>query len=227
MERMIAIGITLILIVIGFASKLLRLKNYKDRIDFCVDYQGKFVDLINTYISSHHIDDALYGELTEKAVHMQRELGPDGLIDMIDNLKGIKVNNYQALLNFLPEIRTFLFWQDNPIMQQRLMSSAYTCDDMFTRHIGQLNELWDKERKHLINPFSCFADGVRWLLWLPPNILLWCGFISETTNTKLRFNWLVKILTFVLTVIGLVSSVMTIVIGWTQFCEIITAWFIQ
>ena len=118
---MIVISIILILIAIGFVSKLLQLKNYKERIDFCVEYQGKFIDLINTYTSSHHLDNALYGELTEKATRMQRELGPDGLIDMIDNLKGIKVSNYQALLNFLPEIRNFLFWQDNSIMQQRFM----------------------------------------------------------------------------------------------------------
>lgn len=227
MERMIVIGIVLILIAIGFVSKFLQLKNYKDRIDFCVDYQEKFIDLINTYTSSNHLDNALYGELTEKATRMQRELGPDGLIDMIDNLKGIKVSNYQALLNFLPEIRNFLFWQDNSIMQQRFMSSAYTCDDMFTRHIGQLNDLWEKERKYLFNPFSCFADGIRWLLWLPSNVLLWCGFISEDTSIKLQFNFLIKALTFVITIIGLVSSVVTIVIGWDQFCEMITTWLIQ
>ncbi|MDY3618457.1 hypothetical protein [Agathobaculum sp.] len=223
-ERLIVIGIIIVLIGIGFVLKLLQLKNYKVRIDFCVDYQEKFIDLINTYTSSYRVDNALYNELTGKAVRMQRELGPDGLIDMIDNLKGIKVSNYQALLNFLPEIRDFSFWQDNSVMQQRFMSSAQTCDDMFTRHVGQLNDLWEQERRHLFNPFSCFADGIRWILWLPSNILLWCGFITEATGRKLQYNWLVKALTFIITIIGLVSSIVTIIIGWEQFYGMITGW---
>lgn len=227
MERLIVVGIILMLIVIGFISKLLQLKVYKERIDFCIDYKEKFTDLINAYTCSHHLDNALYSELTEKAARMQRELGPDGLIDMIDNLKGIKVRDYQALVNFLPELRNFIFWQDNSIMQQRFMSSAYTCDDMFTRHIGQLNHLWEQERKYLFNPFSCFASGIRWILWLPSNILIWCGFISEDMGTKLQFNWAIKVLTFVITIIGLLSSVITIVIGWDQFHGMVASWFIK
>lgn len=227
MERLIVIGIILMLIVIGLMSKLSHLKNYKERIDFCIDYQEKFVDLINAYTCSHRLDNALYSELTEKAAQMQCELGSDGVVDMIDNLKGIKVKNYQALINFLPELRNFAFWQENSIMQQRFMSSAYTCDDMFTRHIGQLNHLLEQERKYLFNPFSCFANGIRWILWLPSNILIWCGFISEDTGTKLQLNWFMKVLTFVITILGLLSSVMTIVMGWDQFREMIVVWFIK
>jgi len=224
MERLIPIGILVVIIVIGFIVKLLQLKDYNERIDFCVDYKENFTDLINTYTSTSEVKHVLYNELTEKAVRMQGELGPDGLMDMMDPLKGVKVQNYQALLNFLPEIREMSYWQGNSVMQHRFMSSAQACDDMLIRHLGRLNDIWKQKRKHLFNPLSCFADGIRWILWLPSNILLWCGFITEMTAVKLRYNWFVKLLTFFVTIIGLVCSVVTIVIGWEQFSGIITEW---
>lgn len=224
MERLIPIGIVLLLIGIGFILKIMQMKNYKIRIESCTDYQDKFIDLVNKYTSTYQLDDTLYGELTGKSIPMQRELGTDGVIDMVDNLRGLKINDYQVLLNFLPEIREMAFWQDNSIMRQRFMTLAHTCDDMFTRHIGQLNDLWEHERKYLFNPFSCFSDGIRWILWLPSNILLWCGFISESTGKKLRYNWFIKMLTFIVTIIGLISSVVTIMIGWEQFNDMILNW---
>lgn len=148
----------------------------------------------------------------------------DGEIDMVDNLRGLKFNGYQVLLNFLPEIREMDDWHNNSIMRQRFMTLAHTCDDMFTRHIGHLDDLLEYEKKYLYNPFSCFSSGIRWILWLPSNILLWCGFISENTGNKLRYNWFIKTLTFIVTIIGLISSAVTIVIGWEQFNEMILRW---
>lgn len=226
-ERLIALGIVLAIMVIGFLSKYVQLKNNRERIDFCTEYKLKFIDLINRYTSSYSLDGALYTELTEKAARMQQELGSDGLVEIVDNLNGIKARNYPVLLNFLPELRNFDFWQDNTIMQHRLISLARTCEDAFTRHIGQLNHLQEQGQKYLFNPFSCFANGIRWLLWLPSNILLWCGFISEDTGLKLQFNWVIKILTLIITIIGLLSSVMTIALGWDEFYGMLAPWLIK
>lgn len=39
MERLIPIGIVLLLIGIGFILKIMQMKNYKIRIESCTDYQ--------------------------------------------------------------------------------------------------------------------------------------------------------------------------------------------
>lgn len=153
MERLIPIGIILSLSGIGFILKIIQIRNYIIRIESCTDYQDKFIDLVNKYTSTYQLDNALYSELTRKSIPMQRELGLDGEIDMVDNLRGLKFNGYQVLLNFLPEIREMDDWHNNSIMRQRFMTLAHTCDDMFTRHIGHLDDLLEYEKNICIIHF--------------------------------------------------------------------------
>jgi hypothetical protein len=194
--------------------------------NFTIEYRNKFIELMNGFMERGRINNDLYTELTENVVEMQTELGDDGIYAlMVDRLKGISNRNHQALINFLPEIRALGYDRDNSIMMSRFMDSAQTCDDMFLRHKGQLDKNAHDEEKHMFNPLSCIADGIRWILWLPANILYWCGFISARTNYKLRVNWLLKFLAFLVTIIGLIGSVITIIIGWSQFSKIITGWF--
>lgn len=227
MTRFIPLAILIVIIFLGFALKLIELNQLTAKLDFTNEYRNKFIALFNEYINGK-LNNQLYIELTEKVVEMQNELGSDGLLGyMIDPWKGISDRNHQVLINFLPEIRTIEQWRDNSIMMKRFLSSAQTCDDMFIRHSGQLKNRFDSERKRLCNPFSCLIDGIRWILYLPANILLWCGFISEWANYKLRINWFLKSLTFLVTIIGLVSSVVTIIIGWEEFCQIFMTWLRQ
>lgn len=221
LQRIFPFLILLVIAMIGFIYKHIQLKSYSDRLEFCYDYQSKFIDLINIFTTETRIDEPLYCELTEKVSRMQNELGRDGRINMVDRLMGIQAENYQFLVNFLPEIRQMPFWRGNSISQQRFMSSADICNDMFIRHIGRLKEAYTTEHKLLFNPFSCLADGVRWLLWFPANILLWCGFISRSMGQKLCNNLIVKVLTFLITIMGLISSVITIFIGWEEFVSMI------
>jgi len=226
MERFIPIAGLVALAGLGFLLKCIELNHLSRQIDFTINYRNKFIDLLNGCLEHGYINNDLYTELTEQVVEMQKELGDDGVYSyMVDPLKGISSRNHQALINFLPEVRMIGQWRDNSIMMMRFSNSAQTCDDMFMRHMGQLKNRMEQERKHLFNPFLCLADGIRWILWLPANILFWCGFISERVNYKLRVNWILKLLAFLVTIIGLVGSVFTIVIGWEQFSQIITAWF--
>ena len=75
---------------------------------------------------------------------MQYELGSDGVYAYVqDNLKGYRTNNYQLLVNFLPETRNVLSNFNNSIMMARYNQEAQDCDDMFIRHLGTL-ELAEK-----------------------------------------------------------------------------------
>ncbi len=226
MTRFIPIAILIAIVLLGFALKLIELIRLTAKLDFTIEYRNKFIELLNEYIKNRTLNNQLYVELTEKVVAMQYELGSDGILAyMIDPLKGISDTNYQVLVNFLPEFRTNRQWRNNPIMMERFLSSANMCDDMFIRHLGQLKCCYESERKKLFNPFSCLADGIRWILYLPTNILFWCGFISESANYKLRINWFSKLLAFLVTIFGLVSSVVTIIIGWERFSQMFMTLF--
>ena len=213
--------------LVGFFDKYLELKKISKRLSFAFDYRDKFIQLINDFTSTNKITSELYIELTEKVAKMQSDLGAFGLVSVIDKLREVKMDNQQFLVNFLPEIREMANWSGNTIMQQRFMQSANTCDDILLRYIGDLKEQTASKRKNLFNPFSCLAQGVMWIVWLPANILLMCGFIPLRIAFRIKNSIIVKFITILITIIGLLSSIVTVVIGWDQFLLILKSWGIK
>lgn len=219
MDKIIPVFILIGIIVFGFVTKLIELNDIIKRTNFTNDYRNKFIELINGITSKKFFDQQLYYELTLDVKSMQYELGSDGIAHITDNLKGFSSSNYQLLINFLPELRNVLREQDNTIMMYRYNQSAQDCDDMFIRHLGTLSEQEKSIRKNLLNPFSCFADGVKFIVSLPILILHWLGIISGITARKIRHNWFIKLLNIILTLVGFISSLMSIIMGWNDFWE--------
>ena len=223
MDRIIPILILIGFAVLGFIIKYVEIYDFDKRLTFTKEQRDKFITLCNDIFSNNHFDQAIYYELTAAVKDMQAELGADGIYAYVqDNLKGVATRNYQALVNFLPELRTAINEKQNSIMSMRLSRSITDCDDMFVRHIGTLTSQIDATRKEAQNPFSCFAEGVRTIISLPILLLKWFGIISSTTAIKLKSNWIVKIISILVTLVGFVGSVITIIIGWNQFVKIIS-----
>lgn len=226
MDRIIPIIILIGLAALGFIIKFVEIYDLNKRLTFTKEYRDKFIALCNDIFSSNHFDQAIYYELTADVKDMQAELGADGIYAYVqDSLKGVATRNYQALVNFLPELRTAISEKQNSIMAMRLSKSITDCDDMFVRHIGTLTPQIDATRKEAKNPFSCFAEGVRTIIALPILLLKWFGVISGTTSVRLKSNWIVKVISVFVTLIGFVGSVITIIIGWEQFVEVLKKWF--
>ena len=222
MDRIIPILILIGVGVLGFIIKFVEVYDLDKRLSFTKEYRNTFIALCNDIFSNNHFDQSIYYELTAAVKEMQAELGDDGIYAYVqDNLKGVATRNYQALVNFLPELRTAISEKQNSIMAMRLSQSIADCDDMFVRHIGTLTSQMDTTRKEAKNPFSCFAEGVRTIIALPISLLKWFGIISSTTSMKLKSNWIVKVISIFVTLVGFVGSVITIIIGWKQFVEII------
>ncbi len=223
MDRIIPILILIGVVVLGFVVKFVEVYNLDRRLTFTKEYRDKFIALCNDIFSNNHFDQSVYYELTAAVKEMQTELGDDGIYAYVqDNLKGVATRNYQALVNFLPELRTAISEKQNSIMAMRLSKSITDCDDMFVRHIGTLTSQIDTTRKEAKNPFSCFAEGVRTIISFPILLLKWFGIISGATSVRLKSNWIVKVVSIFVTIVGFVGSVITIIIGWEQFVEIIS-----
>ncbi|GLC79672.1 hypothetical protein [Lacrimispora brassicae] len=218
MDKLIPVFIVIGIIILGFIMKLIELNDIRKKIEFTNNYRNKFISLLNGIISDKNFNQQLYYELTSDVNSMQYELGSDGIYAHVtDNLKGFSTSNYQLLVNFLPEIRNILSEQDNIIIMNRYNQSAGDCDDMFIRHLGTLSEIDNSIRKNLFNPFSCFSGGMKFVVSLPILLLNWFGFISDERTRKAKHSWLVKLLNFVVTFVGLISAVMSVVMGWSEF----------
>lgn len=103
----------------------------------------------------------------------------------------------------------------------RINQSAQDCDDMFIRHLGTLKEAEKSIRKNLVNPFSCFSDGIKFIVSLPILLLHWFGFISDETTRRAKHNWIIKLLNIIVTLVGFIGGLMSIVMGWNEFWQII------
>ncbi|MFQ7291695.1 MAG: hypothetical protein ACLRQ0_05545 [Monoglobales bacterium] len=222
MDKLLPATFLFIIVIIGFVYKKVELAHNNERLNFTRDYRNKFITYVNSIVSNHTFDQKLYYELTSDVNKMQYELGADGVYaHLTDNLKGYSVKNYQLLINFLPETRNILNDINNIIMQNRYMQSIQSCDDMFIRHIGTLDQLDEQIRKNLYNPFSNFAQGIRFFVSLPWLILNWFGFISIETKRKITGNFIIKLLNFLVTIVGFASNIIAIFVGWEPFLLII------
>ncbi|MCC8042748.1 MAG: hypothetical protein LIO69_04455 [Oscillospiraceae bacterium] len=223
MDKVISICSIIVIVIIGFIVKLIRLHSINKRLEFTSDYRNKFIQYVNQIASDHTINQTLYYELTSKVKEMQMELGEDGVFAyMTDNLRGITAKDYQLLLNFLPETREML---GNSFLAERYTMSINSCDDMFIRHIGSLNSNHSEIRNGIFNPFSNFAEGIKSIILLPFFIFSWCGFITLDSTYKLGQNIIVKILNAVIVILGLIGTIITIVLGWSEFTAIVMKLF--
>ena len=225
MDKLIPICILVVIIIIGFISKMVDLSTIVKRIEFTSNYREKFVKFINKIISENIFDQCLYHKLTSDVKAMQYELGEDGVFAyMKDQLKGVAGKNYQLLINFLPETREMVNI-NNPILAERYNKSIHDCDDMFIRHLGTLENQRKNIRKGLFNPFSSFAEGTRTIILLPIILLSWFGFISNEKTYRAKENAIVKLLHAVVTILGFAATIITIVVGWNDFWDIVFKFF--
>ena len=71
------------------------------------------------------------------------------------------------------------------------------------------------------NPLVWFREGVKIILLLPLSILNQLGLFSNKFYYKLKSSLFFKITSSLIAIIGFVSSIVTIVLGWNKFYQII------
>ena len=228
MDRRYAVFFLIATILVGLGKNLLYLLRIRRRLDFTFDYRDKFIGLCNSIFDDRSFQQDVYHQLTIDVKAMQKELGHDGILaQYTDNLKGFSVQNYELLINFLPELRMALNHIDNSILRGRYNQAISTCDDMFLRHIGSLNETEKDIKKHLFNPITCFADGIKLVISMPIFTLKWLGIVSDEGTLRIQSSFLFKIINLLVAFIGFFSAIVTIVIGWDDFWTLIHNWLLS
>ncbi len=133
----------------------------------------------------------------------------------------LQSRNYQLFMNIVPEIRTALSNMGYSIMDERINQLMGLCEDALRRHIGNLDRAIEQEKKGLWNPITCMGEGIRWIVGLPVDMLQWAGLYSAGRSRKIKASVIFKAISNGIVLIGLISSIVTIVLGWDEFLEII------
>lgn len=191
------------LILIGFIKNFMRLLNLSKDIDFLGHYTENYVKYCNNYLGKDirsEEENKLYIRLLSDAPKAQTLLTVAGYI------------NYISLINTVQLLR-------NPPSFGR--DDFETLYNNLVMQVSRINELGVNTRKETLNPFILLREGVQFFVTLPISLLYWTGLIKYSTQYKLSNNFFIKFINFLIILIGFVSAIFTIVLGWEQFKEIL------
>jgi hypothetical protein len=198
------------LIVIGFIKEFRSLRRVIKDIDFLSNYNDSYVVYMNNHLRKGYTsreESELHVSLISQAPKAQRLLMDAGLVDYQPAFSGYMVKNYPILVNTVQSLR-------NP---SSLTEEFNWVNTILIMQIARYEELYEGIKANIFNPIVLLREGVQFFVTLPISLLYWTGIIQYSTQYKLSNNIVVKFINFLIIIIGFVSAIVTIVLGWEQF----------
>ena len=217
MDRLYLVCAIICICIIGF----LRVNQYCNHLLDVKTFAIDFLDKLKTYLSSNGADGGAYSWLTLKSNKMQSQLGSAGIMAAYKPpFANFQYTNYPIILNMLPDLRNAL--SDSYALGRLADQYAATIQEVIIRHIGSIEEIEEFNKKKLKNPVVWFREGVQLLISSPLYAAYWLGVIKEPIIDRLTSNIIFKFISTVVTLVGFIGSIITIVIGWDQFLSMTT-----
>lgn len=207
------ISITL-LIIIGLVVNIIEVRNIISNYNFTKEYYGKLTILFSNILNTKKFNNKDYVWLMSNSDKMQMILGETGIVTY--KQFNMLYKNIPILLNVLNEIPSSI--NDSYLIYNQSFS---WCQNAFLRKIGILNEYIDNAPKRLLNPLTNLTDGIKWILGIPINILYSIGLISYDSKNKIKNNIMFKLFSGIISLLTLLSTIMSVTLGWNEFLEII------
>ena len=95
------------------------------------------------------------------------------------------------------------------------------CHNFFLRKMGIIDEYRKNEIRRLFNPIYDLTSSIKAILGIPIDILFSVGLISSKSLSKVKDSVLFKLCSGIISILTFLSVIITIVIGWNQFIEIV------
>jgi uncharacterized membrane protein len=212
---LIALG----LIAVGFIKELMSLRRVIKDIDYLARYNESYVKYLNNHLiydysreeRNKQAENELHVKLISQAPKAQRLLMDAGLVDYQPPFRGYRVSNYPILVNTVQYLR-------NP---SALTEEFNMLNTILIMQIARYEEFHENIKANIFNPIILLREGVQFFTTLPISLLYWTGLIEYSTQYKLSNNIVVKFINFVLITFGFVSAIITIVLGWEPFKELL------
>lgn len=202
------------LIIIGLIKEFRNLLRVVKDIDFLSNYNSTYVDYMNNYLGKKYNtpeEKELHIKLISEAPKAQRLLLDAGLVDYQPAFRGYMVKNYPILINTIQSLR-------NP---SSLTEEFNWLNTILIMQIARYKEFQKSIKANIFNPLVLLRKGVQFFVTLPISLLYWTGVIQYSTQYILSNNIIVRFLNFLIITIGFISAIVTIILGWEQFKEIL------
>lgn len=224
MTTIVVIGILLLISLVGLFKLLLNRNRIYQSYSFVREYLRKFYE----FSTSQDFDDENYVWLTKNVYSIQAELGDFGVASYKPAFENYYIRNYQIFLNILPEIRrarTSSSVFSSGLESTALRENVMICAEALTRYSGVLENRGETITRSLRNPLVWFREGIGVILLFPIFILEWFGILSISVTNRIAYSFIFRIISGIFALIGFLSAIMSIVLGWHEFLErVLSLW---
>jgi len=208
--------------LIGFIKICISLREVINKRSSAVEYLNKFREFSNDLFQGN-INSELYQWLKLNSVKIQKQVSAYGIsCDYKPAGANYMIKGYQVILNGISNMLTeYRQFSGLGLGRSILQDEATSIDDTLLTYIGELDSNYEAIVSEMKNPLIWLRKGIQSIVVLPISLIYWSGLIHYRTYNILTNNFFIKLITFMVTVIGLISSVITIVTGYEPFWKII------
>lgn len=216
MNNWLPLIIVFLAVVIGFIKVLVNLHQINENHSFTVDFINKFRLFCNRLNGERTYDSEAYEWLVLKSSKMQRLMGGMGILSYRPAFANYIHNNYPVILNGIPSIREAHF-------QLGFGADAHMSmvDDSLLRYAGARETLLEIAQKEARNPLIWLREGVRFIVTSPISLFYWSGLMQYGTYNALSNNFFVKLVSFLIGLVGVVGSIVGITVDYSTFFKLI------
>jgi len=214
------IGICIILFFIGLYQVNRRLKGLSEKKERIV----QFLNNLKLFVESSGRNREAYFNMVHQSALVQSDIGSYGIMSYKPPGANYMIHNYQIVVNLLSEIDHWIHNDDVFRTMKPGRALVSTLQEALVRFLGVAEDIQRRIEKIKRNPLLLLREGISWLLSLPLSIFSFLGIINENIPDSVSQSGIIRFISGLLTLIGLVGSIVTIVIGWSAFIAIISTW---
>ncbi|WP_336152599.1 hypothetical protein [Acinetobacter ursingii] len=216
MDIFIALGFIFTPIIIGIINIVLSIRTSKLNQNYIAEFYNNLIQ----YGNSQGEDYQTYDELLRESIKVQFLLGQNGVMyNYTPPYANYTYSSVQVIVNFLPELHKRLREENESIYPSTKIVLFYfdSIRECLIRFQGLLRQQENNLIGILKNPFKLFNYGIKTILHFPLYILASFGVITEDTSEKAFSNKFFNFLGALISMLGLLGTVITIVTGWKAF----------
>jgi hypothetical protein len=198
-----------LVLTVGIVSTLWLTRGLAFRLGFVREFTNRFASCASGRDSASFDENMTW--LNGRIPKLSDELGGFGVVQYKPAFANYIHNNYALVPNTVLKMAT-----GSAAAQDLQMTMA-----MLIQHSGRLEDLLKDTFARLKNPVLWFFDGLRSILSIPAWILAGSGVIRATTVQRFKDSRIVRFLTALIAIATLVSTIMSIVLGWAAFLDVV------
>jgi hypothetical protein len=226
MQRWISFVILLALCLMGLIKLIIHRLDQGKVKEFSIEFLNKYREFCNG-LGNNNFNSDCYQWLKLNSAKMQSQMGAFGVAHAYKPaFANYMYNNYEMIINGISHIRD-LYNETNDwgLGRKIIYDEVSSIDDAILTYIGYLDNKISETISEVKNPMIWLREGIREVVTLPISLMYWGGLIRSSTYSNLSNNFFFKFVSFLISVVGLLSSIITIVTGYDPFIDIINKFY--